>query len=68
MAAKWEPRQGLSGRPLDYEAHIRSILQRDLDACKGCHVDITLKDVQTVESDPDRVRQWVKLVRDIADG
>ena len=43
---------------------IRRILREDLAACRGCHVDITLKDVETVEGDPDRVRRWVEIVRD----
>lgn len=44
---------------------IRSILRRDLQACKGCHVDITLKDVETVQADPDRVRKWVAVTRKV---
>ena len=31
------------------EDRIRSILKRDLSACRDCHVDITLKDVETVQ-------------------
>jgi hypothetical protein len=46
---------------------IRTILTRDLDACKDCHVDITLKDIETVESDPERVKNWVALTREIID-
>ncbi len=46
---------------------IRSIMKADLEACRDCHVDITLKDVETVESDPDRVRKWVTLTREIID-
>ncbi len=42
---------------------ILSILKRDLKACRGCHVDITLKDVETVEKDPSRVKNWVALTR-----
>ena len=44
---------------------IRRILTRDLQACRGTHVDITLKDVETVENDPSRVRQWVALTREV---
>ncbi|MBN1350619.1 hypothetical protein JXJ21_14475 [candidate division KSB1 bacterium] len=44
---------------------IRSILKRDLEACRGCHVDITLKDVETVQGDPTRVRKWVQIVRSV---
>ncbi|MBM4460472.1 MAG: hypothetical protein FJ011_22395, partial [Chloroflexi bacterium] len=42
---------------------ILAILRRDLGACKACHTDITLKDVETVQGDPTRVREWVKLTR-----
>jgi hypothetical protein len=31
-------------------------------------VDITLKDVETVERDPDRVRQWVAIAREVTEG
>jgi hypothetical protein len=40
---------------------IRRILRRDLDACRECHVDITLKDVETVQGDSTRVRRWVEI-------
>jgi len=46
---------------------IRHILRRDLQACRNCRVDITLKDVQTVQGDPDRMRRWVALTREIID-
>jgi len=47
---------------------IRRILRRDLEACRGCHVDITLKDVETVQGDPERVRRWVQITRDVIEG
>jgi hypothetical protein len=47
------------------QARIRSILRRDLEACRDCHVDITLKDVETVQRDPARVRKWVALTRQV---
>ena len=49
------------------EPRIRQILRRDLEACRanGCHVDITLKDVETVQSDCTRVQQWVRVVREV---
>ena len=42
---------------------VRDILSRDLSACRGCHLDITLKDVETVQGDPTRIRRWVDLTR-----
>ena len=46
---------------------IRSILKSDLEACKGCHVDVTLKDVQTVQGDPSRFSRWVDITRGVID-
>ncbi len=46
---------------------VRLILKRDLEAARRCCVDITLKDVETVQGDPDRVRNWVKLTRKVID-
>jgi len=47
------------------ETRIRQIISRDLKACRRCHVDITLKDVETVAKDKTRVRRWVQLARKI---
>jgi hypothetical protein len=44
---------------------IRSILKRDLEVCDGCFVDITLKDVETVQGEPDRIRKWVTIARSV---
>ncbi len=42
---------------------VHTILTRDLRACRDCHVDITLKDVETVQGDRQRVRNWVIATR-----
>jgi hypothetical protein len=44
---------------------IREILRRDLTASRHCHVDVTLKDVETVQGDRDRVRNWVEITRQV---
>lgn len=49
------------------DARVAAILRRDLTACRDCCVDITLKDVETVQKDRDRVRKWVALARAIAE-
>ncbi len=46
---------------------IRRVTAKALEDSKGCFVDITLKDVQTVEGQPERLREWVKIVREVAD-
>lgn len=47
---------------------IREMLKRDLAACGECHVDITLKDVETVQYDPERIRRWVEITREVIAG
>lgn len=47
--------------------HVSAILKRDLSACRDSHVDITLKDVETVQGDPSRVGSWVNLTRSVID-
>ena len=49
------------------EDRIRGILKQDLEACRDSHVDITLKDVETVQSDPTRVGKWVEVTRQVID-
>ena len=46
---------------------VKQTVRNDLEICRanGCHVDITLKDVETVQSDPRRVREWVKATREV---
>jgi hypothetical protein len=49
------------------EAYIRKKLTEDLRTLKGTFYDITLKDVETVENNPHRVRNWVATVRRVCD-
>lgn len=46
-------------------AMIKNELRSNLQIFKanGCQPDITLKDVESVENDPERVREWVKINR-----
>lgn len=47
--------------------HIRKVIRDGMEASKGCHVDITLKDVETVQYKPENLREWLRIVRDITD-
>jgi len=49
------------------EDRVRGILTRDLEPCRDLHVDITLKDVETVQGDATRVRRWVDVTREVID-
>ena len=44
--------------------HIRKVIRTALKDADGCHIDITLKDIQTVENQPERLREWVKIVKE----
>jgi hypothetical protein len=44
---------------------VRQVIREGLEACRGLHVDITLKDVQTVENHPERLKDWVRIVREV---
>jgi hypothetical protein len=46
---------------------IQRIIGEGMEAAQDCHVDITLKDVQTIENEPWRLREWVQVVREITD-
>jgi len=45
--------------------HIRKSTRKALEITKGQYIDITLKDVETVEGQPERLREWVKIVREV---
>ncbi|MBN1933866.1 MAG: hypothetical protein JW934_04330 [Anaerolineae bacterium] len=45
--------------------HVREAL--DIASQNGCHVDITLKDVETVQHQPDRIPKWTRIVREIVE-
>jgi hypothetical protein len=49
------------------EARARRILREDLEVCKanGCHVDITLKDVETVQGERQRLFDWMRVARSV---
>jgi hypothetical protein len=51
------------------EARVRRILRQDLAICReyGRHVDITLKDVETVQHEPERLRRWVNITRQVSE-
>jgi len=46
---------------------VRKVIKRGMEAAKGCHVDITLKDVQTVQGKPENLARWVQVVRSVTD-
>jgi hypothetical protein len=50
-----------------HESFIRRTIREGLEACRGCHVHVHLKDIETVQGDTDRLRRWVNIVREVAE-
>ncbi|MEI6519958.1 MAG: hypothetical protein WCO98_07960 [bacterium] len=50
------------------ESAIKKTISEGCEAAKDCHLVIHLKDIETVEGDPTRLRRWVELVRSVTNG
>lgn len=46
---------------------ITRVVRDAMEKSRGCHVDLTLKDVESVQGKPENLRNWVRLVRSITD-
>ncbi|MFN2202350.1 MAG: hypothetical protein ACK2UO_14180 [Caldilineaceae bacterium] len=49
------------------EERIRAGLRRDLDAARGCVVEVIMKDTHTIHNDPSRVTRWVQIAKEEAE-
>ncbi len=50
------------------EAKVRKTITEAVSLCRGLHMDVTLKDVETVQNDPDRLRRFVRIFREVTKG
>jgi hypothetical protein len=48
-------------------ARIRKLMRHGLDVCRDGHLHIILKDIETVQDEPDRLARWVGIVRELID-
>ena len=49
------------------ETRIKNIVSDAMNSLKHCHTIIVLKDIETVQNEPQRLKKWVELVRDITE-
>ncbi|MEN6547386.1 MAG: hypothetical protein ABFE07_15220 [Armatimonadia bacterium] len=49
------------------EEKVRRIIGEGLQSARGCRLHVFLKDVETVEGEPERLRRWTEIVRSVAD-
>jgi hypothetical protein len=46
------------------EPAIRADLRQTLDTAKGCRLEIIMKDVHTLNNEPERLARWVRIARE----
>ncbi len=46
---------------------VRSQLEQDLRAARGCCLEIIMKDNNTIQNDPHRVVRWVQIAREVSE-
>ena len=47
--------------------HARQQLVEFLDAAKGCHVELVMKDISTVRYEPQRLWEWSQIAMEVAE-
>jgi hypothetical protein len=47
------------------EQAIRADVRATLEAARGCHLELVLKDVHTLANQPWRLKRWVQLAREV---
>lgn len=50
------------------EDRIRRVIGQGLDVSRGTFVHVCLKDIETVQGDPQRLARWTEIVREAIDG
>jgi hypothetical protein len=49
------------------EEYIRKVLRETLEAARGCHVELIMKDNHTIGRNPENVIQWCRIAREEAE-
>ena len=49
------------------EAHIRKTIRHGMEVSKDCFLHLHLKDIETVQGEPERLSKWVRIVRETAE-
>lgn len=58
----WKPNPSQLIGTFDLD-QIKTEMREGLEIVKGCHVEIILKDINTIENDPMRLNNWTELVK-----
>lgn len=63
----WKPKPSMLVGKFD-EKEIRRYIQHTLDVTGDCRVEMILKDLHTIENEPERLTRWTDIARELADG
>jgi hypothetical protein len=56
----WRPSPTIVSSGFD-ERHVRTVIRRGVEDSRGCHVEIMLKEMMTVEGDLSRLFRWTEI-------
>jgi hypothetical protein len=63
----WKPNPSFIAQDTWEEDYIRKTIEDGLEKTKDCVVEIILKDIHTCRNKPERISNWVKIAKEIAE-
>lgn len=54
---------GISGKELDEEA-FRAYIRKSLHAARGCKMEITQRDIYTIDRNIEKARRYIQIIRE----
>jgi len=63
----WKPNPAIVAGETWEPARVRSILMEFCEQTRGCVVEMILKDTHTCRNHPERMWEWVRIARDVAE-
>jgi hypothetical protein len=59
-----KPNPSLISTSVFDEAAIRADIRHTLDVARGCRLELIMKDVHTLNNEPDRLERWIQIARE----
>ncbi|MFN4227666.1 MAG: hypothetical protein ACK4F0_05955 [Candidatus Ratteibacteria bacterium] len=63
----WKPNPSFMASDAWEEDYIRKTIKEGLEKTKNCVVEVILKDIHTCRNKPERISNWVKIAKEIAE-
>ena len=62
-AISWRPNPTMICLAWDPD-RIRKQIREGIEACKGTRMHVSLKDLENLEGEPERLARWIKIIRE----